>query len=90
MLAAAIEAGVSVLLTFNLADFPPASLAPYGVVACNPDDFLCALHVNDPEAVEAAVDAARVNLSFTAPDMDEFIEILGRQRLTAFAARLRR
>ena len=89
VLAAAIEAGASVLLTFNLADFPRAILAPFGVAARDPDGFLCELHADNPEAVEAAVDASRLNLRLTAPDMDEFIEILGRQRLTAFAARLR-
>ena len=90
VLAAAIEADASVLLTFNLADFPHASLAAHGVVARDPDDFLCELHASDPEAVEAAVDAARNNLRITAPEMDEFINILERQRLVTFASCLRK
>jgi hypothetical protein len=36
VLAAAIEAGASILLTFNLADFPSASLAPHGIAARRP------------------------------------------------------
>jgi PIN domain len=90
VLAAAIEASASVLLTFNLADFPPANLAPHGVVARAPDDFLCELHTTDPEAVEAVVDAARHNLRITTPQMGEFIDILERQRLVSFAACLRK
>jgi hypothetical protein len=89
VLAAAIESGASILLTFNLADFPPASLAAHGIVARDPDDFLCELHASDPEAVEAAVDAARRNLRITAPEMEAFVDSLERQRLVAFAARLR-
>ena len=90
VLAAAIEADASLVLTFNLADFPHASLAAHGVVARDPDDFLCELHASDPEAVEAAVDAARNNLRITAPEMDEFINILERQRLVTFASCLRK
>jgi hypothetical protein len=33
VLAAAIEAGASIMVTFNLADFPSASLAPQDVPA---------------------------------------------------------
>ena len=90
VLAAAIEANASVLLTFNLDDFPHASLTAHGIVARDPDDFLCELHASDPEAVEAAVDAARHNLRLTTPEMGEFIDILERQRLVTFASCLRK
>ena len=89
VLAAAIEANASVLLTFNLADFPPAMLTAHGVVARHPDDFLGELHANDPGAVEAAVEAARNHLRVTTPDIGDFIDALERQRLFASAARLR-
>jgi hypothetical protein len=39
--------------------------------------------------VVAAVDAARLNLSRTAPPNNAFIDALARQRLAEFAARLR-
>jgi hypothetical protein len=90
VLAAAIEANASVLLTFNLVDFPPEVLAVHGVVPRHPDDFLCELHASDPEAVDAAVDAARQNLRITTPEMDVYIDTLEQQGLVAFAARLRR
>ena len=90
VLAAAIEADASVLLTLNLADFPYASLTAHGIVTRDPDNFLCELHASDPEAAEAAVDAARHNLRITTPEMGEFIDILERQRLVTFAACLRK
>jgi hypothetical protein len=90
VLAAAIEANASVLLTFNLADFPPEALLVHGVVPRHPDDFLCELHASDPEAVEAGVDTARQNLRITNPEMGAYIDALEQQRLVAFATRLRR
>jgi len=39
--AAAVAAAAEVIVTFNLRDFPPASLALHAVEAKHPDDFLC-------------------------------------------------
>jgi predicted nucleic acid-binding protein len=58
VLAAAIEAGASILLTFNLRDFPSEVLAPIGITAREPDGFLCDMYDEDPEATLAAVEAA--------------------------------
>ena len=86
---AAIAGGASVLLTFNLRHFPTASLAPCGVVARQPDGFLCALHAPDGKAVVASVDAARRNLSVAAPGMEAFLLTLERQNSPSFVAGLR-
>ena len=43
VLAAAIEAQADLIVTFNRADFPEASLEPYGIKAVCPDDFLVEL-----------------------------------------------
>ncbi|GAB3659851.1 hypothetical protein GCM10027589_21170 [Actinocorallia lasiicapitis] len=40
VLAAAIKAGAEVIVTSNLKDFPPDVLAPYGIEAKSPDDFV--------------------------------------------------
>src|SRR5438046_1599800 len=40
VLAAAIKAGTSVIVTYNLKDFPADALESYGVEAQHPDDFL--------------------------------------------------
>jgi hypothetical protein len=89
VLAAAIHAGAEVLLTFNLKDFPADVAAPFGLIVTDPDTFLCGLFTADPEAVLAAVDAARMNLSRTTPSAGAFIDALARQRLVGLASRLR-
>ena len=89
VLAAAITGGAGVILTFNTKHFPAWALAPFGIVCRDPDGFLCELYDLDPEAVLATADAARLNLSRTAPDQEAFLEAIARQRLTGFAERLR-
>lgn len=48
VLAAAIEAGAEVILTFNLKDFPEDALEPWGVDAQHPQDYLLTLYEMDP------------------------------------------
>jgi len=43
VLAAAVHVGAQVIVTSNLRDFPQRALAPYGIMAQSPDDFLCTL-----------------------------------------------
>ena len=50
VLAAAIHGEAAFIVTFNLTDFPPGALAPHGVEARHPDEFLS-------EVLDAAVDA---------------------------------
>lgn len=40
VLAAAIRAGAQTIVTFNLRDFPREKLAPFGIEAVHPDDFV--------------------------------------------------
>lgn len=40
VLAAAVRSNAALLVTFNLSDFPPDSIAPYNVEVANPDVFL--------------------------------------------------
>lgn len=40
VLAAAVRADADAIITFNVRDFPQASLAPHNVKVINPDDFL--------------------------------------------------
>ena len=88
VLAAAIEAGATVILTHNLRHFPPATLMPHGLTAEAPDTFLTALHVDRPELVAAVVEAARRNLRLTVPSASEHLETLRRQGLRKLGARL--
>ena len=89
ILAAAIEARAEAIVTFNLKHFPSGSLACFGITARHPDEFMCSLLAEDPEAVLAVLNAARQNLTTTAPDARSFIGILDRQGLHRFAAEIR-
>ncbi|MDP3187555.1 hypothetical protein [Limnobacter sp.] len=40
VVAAAIHGDASLIVTFNLKDFPPERLKPYNLVAQHPDDFI--------------------------------------------------
>ncbi len=86
VLAAAIEGGATVLLTFNLEDFPNDLLAPFGISARDPGGFLSEPIAEDPETVETVVDEARLNLSRTAPTREDLVQALARQRLPGFVA----
>jgi predicted nucleic acid-binding protein len=55
VLAAAVVAQASVVVTFNLQDFPPEACVPYGIEAQHPDEFATHLVDLDPEAVWRAV-----------------------------------
>lgn len=51
VLAATIRSGASVVVTFNLKDFPESALKPWGVEACHPQDYLLTLYSMSPEIV---------------------------------------
>ena len=48
VLAAAIEGGAEIVLTYNLRDFPAAILTAYGISALHPDEFLCQQMAAEP------------------------------------------
>ena len=51
VLAASIRSGASVIVTFNLKDFPSTSLAPWKIEAHHPQDYLLTLYSMAPEVV---------------------------------------
>jgi predicted nucleic acid-binding protein len=53
VLAAAIRAGASTIVTFNLRDFSSTSLEPWGIHAVHPADCLITLHTIAPDVVVA-------------------------------------
>lgn len=68
VLAAAVVCKASCIVTFNIADFPPDRLAPYGLHAVHPDDFLLDIESIDPSAF---ADAVREDLNhYRAPPLD--------------------
>ena len=51
VLAATIRSGASVIVTFNLKDFPSPALQPWDIEACHPQDYLLTLYSMSPEVV---------------------------------------
>ncbi len=82
VLAAAIAAGATRLVTANLADFPVAAV-PAGIGVVAPDAFALSLFNADPEAVVAVIDeqaAALRNPPMTASELLDGLEAVGLRR----------
>ena len=89
VLAAAIVAGADVIVTYNLADFPADDLEPYGIEAQHPDEFITHLIDLAPSAVCTAAATVRARLRSPPRSVDEYLDILQRQRLSQTVAELR-
>jgi hypothetical protein len=79
--AAAIRCNASVIVTFNQKDFPAAALAPYGIEAQHPDEFVGNLFDLDPAAVVTAAQRQRKQLKLPPMDVTTFLDLLLRQGL---------
>jgi len=90
VLAAAIAGKASVIVTWNLKDFPAPNLLPYGVASQSPDDFLTALHAAFPDALISSINRARRNLRKTTPSVEAFIDALEQSGLKKFSVVLHR
>lgn len=81
VLAAAIRCGAGVIVTFNLKDFPDPCLAPYGVEAQHPDEFVENLFHLDQAVVIAAAQRQRQQLKLPPIAVEPFLDLLQRQGL---------
>ncbi len=88
VVAAGIAGGASVILTWNLKDFPAAELRKHGLRRQTPDAFLADLHDRAPEMTLASLANARRNLSRTRVSAADFVEIFRGQKLIRLAARV--
>lgn len=88
VLAAAIVGRCDVIVTQNLADFPEASLAPFGIEAQHPDDFLSNQLNLAPGLFCGAVRTVRGRLQNPPFSVEAYLETLSRQGLVATAAEL--
>lgn len=86
--AAAIEAGASIIVTWNLRDFPVAELRKHGLARQSPDAFLVSLYEQAPDMLLASLANARSNLSRTRISAADFVGILRDQRLVKLAAQI--
>ena len=84
VLAAAIVAGASFIVTNNIKDFPAALLDNYGVQTRKTDAFLCDLWPDNAPEIVAALQQQRARLRNPALSPGEFLVALRRQRLNQF------
>jgi hypothetical protein len=90
VVAAAITARASLIVTWNLRDFPVTELARFGLRRQTPDGLLVDLYSAVPDAMIASVANARRNLTRSELAPSEFVAALRRQKLRNFAAVLAR
>jgi len=84
VLAAAIKGQVGRILTFNLGDFKKEALAPWGIVAVHPDDFLSELYAKDRAAVRKALIAQADKLRSTVNERLTYMQ----RHVPEFAAKV--
>lgn len=89
VVAAAIQAGATLIVTFNLQDFPPDSLQQYGIAAQHPDEFIVDLLDLHPAAVLEAVGNHRRSLKNPPKAADDYLDTLQAQRLHQSAVIMR-
>ena len=80
VLAAAVKSKANVIVTFNLKDFPPESLQPWGIKAQHPDEFL--LELFSDFGINIAVEIIRqqaADLKKPPMTIKELIVLLDRQ-----------
>ena len=89
VLAAAIRSSASVILTFNLKDFPALVLESYGIEAQHPDEFISNLIDKNPALVCSSAKLCRNRLKLPPLDVEHYLNNLERQSLPATVAKLR-
>ncbi len=82
VLAAAIVGRVDVIVTFNLKDFPDQALAPYGIEAQHPDEFIYNLCDLYPTEVYKAAKMIRARLKNPPVTVNDYLERLAKQGLS--------
>lgn len=88
VLAAAIESKATVIVTFNLSDFPRQALEPYGIESLHPDAFLCALFSEEPDMFLGALQAMVSQLKSPPRTLDQHLDVLRNQGLKQIAEHL--
>lgn len=89
VVAAAIEAKATHILTWNLRHFPARVLKAYDLVRQTPDVFLADLYDRAPQLLLASLANARRNLSKSGLSAEGFLDVLREQRLIQIDKRLR-
>lgn len=90
VLAAAIRSRSSVIVTFNIKDFPADKLDEYELEAQHPDEFIAHLIDLNPARVLEAVAKHRASLKNPPKTQDEYLDTLLQQGLPETVALLRK
>lgn len=85
IVAAAIAAKASLILTWNLRHFPESELKKFGLQRMTPDEFLSGLFEKVPDLVIGSLANARRNLSKSQVSAADFIRVLESQKLVQLA-----
>lgn len=89
VLAAAIRSQASVILTFNLKDFPTRELEKHDIEALHPDEFVSDLIDLNPAKVLAAIARHRRALKNPPKTAKEYLDTLLKQGLPETVSQLR-
>jgi predicted nucleic acid-binding protein len=76
VLAAAIQAGAAVIVTYNLRHFPPSELVKFGIDAWHPDDFVESILYAEFDATLEAIRELRARLRRPAKSQAGYIDML--------------
>jgi hypothetical protein len=88
VVAAAIHAGAETIVTFNLKDFPNATLNKFDIEAIHPDDFIVDLWDLSAGKVLEAVSGHRASLKNPPKSAVDYLNTLAAQSLTKTVALL--
>jgi hypothetical protein len=89
VVAAAVRCNAGVIVTYNVRDFPSDVLAPLGISAQHPDEFVSHLFDLAPGAVSAAVRDQRAALMHPPRTIDELLDTFLSLQLAETVAQLR-
>jgi predicted nucleic acid-binding protein len=90
VIAAAIRSGSQAIITFNLKDFPSTTLAPLGIEAMHPDDFVADLLDLAPAVVIQVLDAQAAALRNPPRRLDDLLVTLENNGLAKSVAEVQR
>jgi len=88
VVAAGIAGGASIVLTWNLRDFPAREMKKHGLRRQTPDAFLVDLCDQAPDLTLASLANARRNLSKTRVSASDFVDIVKNQGLIRLSAQI--
>jgi len=88
VLAAAIAAEATSIVTLNLADFPQTVVNRYGIRVEHPDDFLCRMYDSDPQKADMAIRRMIENKKHPPRTLAEEYTGLDKAGLHGFARRI--